>query len=129
MRFLSFFKLSLWILFAILIQRHRCRRRDIVAIRQTPDGNFHNIVKQQENVVREAATLVTDDKRSATVELVLVQIPGIGRLLEADKSEAVVAELLKYRRQRAMNFEPHGLGAVASDLALELGCAGADHSR
>ena len=92
------------ILPAIFVERHRRRRRHIVAVRQAPHGYLHDVVEHRQNVVRQAGPLIADHQRRAAVELVLVQVLRIRRLLQANQPIAIVAQLFQHRRQRAMDL-------------------------
>ena len=80
----------------------------------------------REDVFGEARPLVADHQGRAAGEFVVVQVPRIGRLLEADEPVAGVAQFVEHRGERAMGFDRDGVGPVAGDLAIELRRPGAN---
>jgi hypothetical protein len=121
MRHLSVGELS-----AVFVEGHDGGGGHVVAIRHAPDWYLDDVVELLEEVGGEAGPFVADDEGRAALELVVVQAAGVGRLLESDEAIAIGAQFVENWREGAMGFDADCVGAFASDVAVELGRAGAD---
>jgi hypothetical protein len=104
---------------AVFIERHGGGVGDVVGVRQSPDGDFDDVIDEGKFFVSEAKAFVADDEGGAAREAEVVETGGVGGLFEADEDVALGFEFFQDGWQSAVRLDGDLVGTVAGDRLVD----------